>query len=255
MTSMVPARPSRSSKATAHSPRRPADAPAGAPEESAPPELPEPDGQPRPDRRSESPFPPPHGQKWGLRERKKARTRQAIRDAAYRLFQEQGYDATPVDQIAEVAEVSPSTVFRYFATKEDIVLSDEYDPFMVVALHDRPLDEPPVESIRTVLKSATRYLIEHHTEEIVVRSRLVRDVPALRNRRTEAEMEAARAVCQELADRTGRSPDDLEIRVLSAAVTASVQEAVEFWVRRADTEELEAVIDRTFDLLSRGLTL
>ncbi len=50
----------------------------------------------------------------GLRERKKIKTRMAIRKATYRLVQEQGYDATTIEQIAEAAEVSPSTVFRYF---------------------------------------------------------------------------------------------------------------------------------------------
>ena len=63
----------------------------------------------------------------GLWERKKARTRAAIREHAFRLFREQGYDATTVDQIAEAAEVSPSTFFRYFPTKEDVVLQDDME--------------------------------------------------------------------------------------------------------------------------------
>src|SRR5580704_2257713 len=61
----------------------------------------------------------------GLRERKKARTRASIREHALRLFREQGYHATTVEKIAEAAEISPSTFFRYFPTKEDLVLQDE----------------------------------------------------------------------------------------------------------------------------------
>ena len=63
----------------------------------------------------------------GLRERKKAKTRAALREHAMRLFEEQGFAATTVEQIAEAAEVSPSTFFRYFATKEDAILVDDVD--------------------------------------------------------------------------------------------------------------------------------
>src|ERR1700724_313322 len=74
----------------------------------------------------------------GLRERKKARTRASIREHALRLFREQGYHKTTVEQIAAAAEVSPSTFFRYFPTKEDVVLQDDMDTRMIEALERQP---------------------------------------------------------------------------------------------------------------------
>src|SRR6266508_3120114 len=69
-----------------------------------------------------------------LRERKKARTRAAIREHAMRLFREQGFAETTVDQVAEAADVSPSTFFRYFPNKEAVMLQDDYDPRMIADL-------------------------------------------------------------------------------------------------------------------------
>src|SRR5206468_9013892 len=84
----------------------------------------------------------------GLRERKKRKTRWLIQAQALRLFREQGYDQTTVDQIAAAAEISPSTFFRYFKTKEDVVLEDEYDPMLLGAFDAAPPDLRPIPALR-----------------------------------------------------------------------------------------------------------
>src|SRR5260370_30385088 len=87
----------------------------------------------------------------GLRERKKAKTRAAIRDHALRLFREQGYQRTTVEQIAAAAEVSPSTFFRYFPTKEDVVLQDDMDTRMIEAPERQPADLSPLSAVRSAV--------------------------------------------------------------------------------------------------------
>src|SRR5437016_14623532 len=94
----------------------------------------------------------PETAKPGLRERKKARTRAAIREHAFRLFRKQGYDATTVEQIAEAAEVSPSTFFRYFPTKEDVVLQDDMDVRMIEALERQPAGVAPLAAFRAAFR-------------------------------------------------------------------------------------------------------
>ncbi|MFG2135692.1 TetR/AcrR family transcriptional regulator [Streptomyces sp. NPDC048650] len=191
----------------------------------------------------------------GLRERKKRQTRQSIRRAAYRLFAEQGYDATPVDRIAEAAEVSPSTVFRYFPTKEDIVLTDEYDAVLEEGIRARPTDEPMVESMRHVTVEALRRITAADREELVQRIRLVRDVPAIRGRTAENTARDAAMISAVLAERAGRTADDLEVRAISAAILAALQEALLHWVEAGPDADLEACIHRTMDVLTRGATL
>ncbi|UNO43864.1 TetR/AcrR family transcriptional regulator [Streptomyces sp. MST-110588] len=193
--------------------------------------------------------------KIGLRERKKIQTRKAIRRAAYRLFKEQGYEATPVDQIAEAADVSPSTVFRYFPTKEDIVLTDEYDQVLEDGLRARPAGEPMVTSIRHVTVEALRQLVAEDRNELIQRILLVREVPALRGRTAENTARDTDMVCGVLAERSGRAADDLEIRVVAAAILAALQEALMHWVTGDHDTPLEDVVDGALDVLARGLTL
>src|SRR5436190_14290087 len=121
----------------------------------------------------------------GLRERKKQKTRWAIQEHALRLFAERGYDATTVDQIAAAAEISPSTFFRYFRTKEDVVIEDEYDPLMAAAMAAAPADLKPLPAIRHGMRAVFSRISEAERRQIFDRTKLIMSVPALRARTLE----------------------------------------------------------------------
>src|SRR5215472_6346756 len=118
----------------------------------------------------------------GLRERKKARTRAAIREHALRLFREQGYEATTVDQIADAADVSPSTFFRYFPTKEDVVLQDEFDVLALEAFEAQPHELSTVAAFRAAARSAFASLGQDELLQFRATTELILTVPELRAR-------------------------------------------------------------------------
>ncbi|MET9557307.1 TetR family transcriptional regulator [Streptomyces sp. NPDC006645] len=191
----------------------------------------------------------------GLRERKKLKTRVAIREATYRLIDEQGYEVTTVEQIAAAAEVSPSTVFRYFPTKEDIVLTDEFDPLMEAAIRARPADERPLESLRAVLRQAMEAVHADQSQELLQRSKLMLEIPAVRARMTETMAETSLLLSRAVADRTGRDEGDLEVRVFTASAMAALREVMIHWAEHDQKENLAVLVDRALDTLKGGLAL
>src|ERR1700690_2176389 len=125
---------------------------------------------------------PSQSQPSGLRERKKARTRAAIREHALRLFREQGYHATTVEQIAAAAEVSPSTFFRYFPTKEDVVLQDDLEPLLAEAIEHQPPELGVVAAVRTAFPTVIANLDEQQWGRIRGQPELSMTTPEVRAR-------------------------------------------------------------------------
>jgi AcrR family transcriptional regulator len=189
--------------------------------------------------------------KPGLRERKKQKTREAIQREAVRLFQENGYEETTIEQIAAAVEISPSTFFNYFPSKEDVVLYDAYDPMIVTLLGSRPSDEPLSDAVRAVL-ATIGIALEKDRDVVFARSKLMVEVPDLRARLWE-ELERAQVFLGAIAGaRTGRDPEDFEIRVVIMALVAAMMEATREWVRGDGKESLSGLLTRAFDLVDAG---
>jgi AcrR family transcriptional regulator len=185
------------------------------------------------------------GARLGLRERKKARTRAAIRDHALRLIREQGYDATTVEQIAEAAEVSPSTFFRYFPTKEDVVLQDDMDLLWVDAFRAQPPELSPLAAMRAALHEAFANM---STEDLAVLRQTMdlAAIPAVRARMLDELSRTTQVLSNAIAERVGRRPDDVAVQTVAGAALGVAMSA---WF--TTPEDIEAFADR----YERGLAL
>ncbi|QKG22113.1 TetR family transcriptional regulator [Actinomadura verrucosospora] len=192
-----------------------------------------------------------------LRERKKLKTRRAIQDHALRLFTEQGYDQTTVEQIAAAAEISPSTFFRYFPTKEDVVVTDEYDPIMAELLRDQPPELSPIEALRTTLHEILPQMYAADLDVIRTRMQLTADVPALRSRSFDSLREGTHAMLRDvIAERVGRPAGEPDVEAFTWAVLGVMQAALYQWIDgRTTLEALPDLIDHNLDFLARGCPL
>ena len=176
-----------------------------------------------------------------LRDRKVARTREAIVAAALELFAEQGYERTSVAQIAERAEIGPRTFFRYFADKQEVLFGGTEDTveLIVATLAPAHPDEPPahaaVRAARAVLDRLGQL-----AEVVPVRERIVASTPALLARTLLKYARYAEVVRTELVGRHGLPAE--RAAVLSAVMLTCARTAYESWC--ADDPPLGSLPDR-----------
>jgi AcrR family transcriptional regulator len=190
----------------------------------------------------------------GLRERKKAKTRATIQQEALRLFRERGYENTTVEQIADAAEVSPSTFFRYFHTKEDVVLYDILDPALIAAFRAQPAGLSPLRALRASFREVYTALSDEELAQQHERARLFLAVPELRAAWIGQLSGAVELVAELVGERLGRSPNDFAVRNFAGAVFGIALVAV---LRVADepTANLFELVDPCFAHLEAGLPL
>lgn len=199
------------------------------------------------------------GMQGGLRERKKARTRASIREHALRLFREQTYQGTTVEQIAAAAEVSPSTFFRYFPTKEDIVLRDDMDTRMIEALERQPASLGPLSAVRAALREVFTSYTQADLDLLGETTALTMTVPEIRARAMNAFARSISAIAEALAKRAGRPVDDLAVRTTAGAIIGVVMSITMPWEDwssdRRTIEDMFQRIDQALALLEAGLPL
>lgn len=170
-------------------------------------------------------------------------TRRRLLSAALELFAANSYEATTVAQIAERAGTSEMTFFRYFPTKESVLLDDPYDPLIGAAVGAQPHDLDPLSRTIRGIRAAWHGLPEPSSDELRDRLRIVANSPTLRasmwrnSEATEAVIVAALV-----------GADSLAARVAAAAALAALNTALLIWAQ-SDDPNLGATIDAALDTL------
>jgi AcrR family transcriptional regulator len=192
--------------------------------------------------------------KIGLREKKKQKTRLTLQQQALRLFRERGYQATTIEQIAEACEISPSTFFRYFPTKEALVLEDDYDPILIRAFQNQPPDLSLIQAFRAALRAGFEEIPADDKEAMQGRMRLMVSVPELRAASLLQMNDTLLLFATIVSERTGRSKDDFEVLTFCGAIIGAVM-SVQIYCLEHEEADFMVKVDEALAHLEAGLSL
>jgi AcrR family transcriptional regulator len=190
----------------------------------------------------------------GLRERKRLKTKAAIQREALRLFMKKGFDETTVEEIAAAAEISPSTFFNYFPSKEEVVFQDELDPFILAAFDAQPQGTNPIRAIRNAMKSVFENLTPEQDKVMRERIALMSSTPSLRAAMLVQFADLVGQVAELVAIRSGGIPTDFAIRNFSGALLGVMMSAL-FAAVEDPEADLLVVADQAMAHLEAGLPL
>jgi AcrR family transcriptional regulator len=189
-------------------------------------------------------------QRPSLRDKHKDRTRQALREAALKLFAVRGYDATTIDEIAETAGVATRTFFRYFPTKEHALYHGEQDwiQHFVDVYPTQPKTLDDLEAMRVTLVGLTPQLAKAR-QALLLYQRAVDSSPTLRGREQVHHDETSAVLAQAIASRRGRHQADEACLLLACVGLLAYRRAVELWLAGPAKGSLGRAITKEFKLL------
>ncbi len=168
-----------------------------------------------------------------LRERKKLRTRRALADAALRMFTENGFDATTLEELADEAEASKSTFFRFFPAKEAAAIEAEAELWSAYldSLAARELSGAILSELHHTLAAAAAGLDPGWDDRFLATRRLIAAEPALLKYVEHYRAEIKNQVIACLAGKLHLDPEDLRLHILAELATTAFSLSGRPWVR------------------------
>lgn len=191
--------------------------------------------------------------KRGLRERKKLAAMQRIQQVALDLFDLRGFDNVTIEEIAAAAEVSPSSVYRYFGTKEQVILWDELDVRLFDIVEAEFGARPPVEAMRRALSVVMTEYFDRDEDLARRKTRYALEEPALRAALLEQTDELSRRVAEGLARASDQPVDELEPRVIATTLIWAMMAAVRHWHTHGYRIPIQTELERALAIVERGL--
>lgn len=189
----------------------------------------------------------------GRRERKKAETRTRIQYAALDLFEKHGFTETSIEHITELADVSTTTFFRYFRTKDETVAHNGFTPVFLQALRGQPDDLDPLDAIRSALKSAGESITPEIWNHERRRQLYVLSEPDLRGPSVGAIKTLFDELATLIATHAGREPTDSDVTAFTGAVLGVFGSAV--LNDNLTVDKYLATLDHALDFLAGGMPL
>jgi AcrR family transcriptional regulator len=188
----------------------------------------------------------------GLRERKKAKTRLAIQRQALALFETRGFAATTVEQIAEATEISASTLFRYFPTKEAVILDDSLDSLFLDCIRSQPPELRPFQAVRAAM-SAVQADRSPEAAAARERNRIIHTMPDVRAAWLEHGLpHFIEEVAEAIAPRARLAPGDFGVRVFAGALAGAWLSVMYVWAFNRNLRMTDLLNEAT-RLLEDGL--
>ncbi|HLH68929.1 MAG TPA: TetR family transcriptional regulator [Candidatus Dormibacteraeota bacterium] len=195
------------------------------------------------------------GRGLGLAERKRQAVRDHLSEVALQLLTDREFDAVTIDEIAAAAGISRRTFFRYFPSKEEVVLGflDRMGRLLRDAIVARPPEEPPLQAVHTALRPriAAYSAAADRTLALV---RLLQRSPSLRAQELERRQRLRELVAEAIAIRLGLDHRrDLRPRLLAAVALAPFDVAITMWLDSRSTDDVRTILDEAIASLNHEL--
>ncbi len=197
------------------------------------------------------------GSHVGLREIKMGRTRRQIADHAFALFMEQGFESTTIEQIASAAEVGTRTLYRYYPTKESLIVDFVESGLnsAVDELRRQPDDTPLPQALYTMIETALR-ITREDTDRVLAVYRLAEQAPSVKARLAEQALRWRIEVAAEVSRRSGGGEHaDLMAALTAANVMNIIDITMRTWVMSGGARHPDLVAEQILQIMRDGVPI